>query len=110
MTDTIAAAMTEDELQSCVMDACRVLGLLAYHTHDSRRSPAGFPDLAIVGRRLIFRELKAQRGRTTTAQEQWLAALRHAGIDADVWRPGDWRDGNIMRQLQGLRMKAVVGG
>jgi len=106
--DPIAAAMAEDELQANVMDACRVLGLLAYHTHDSRRSPAGFPDLAICGRRLIFRELKTERGKVSPQQELWLAALRRAGVDADVWRPGDWRDGSIMRQLQGLRIKAAV--
>lgn len=103
MTDPFAAAMSEAELQANVTDLCRMLGLLVYHTHDSRRSPAGFPDLIIVGRRLIARELKTAKGKITPAQHMWLNGLRHAGVDADVWRPADWFDGNIRRQLQAMR-------
>jgi len=97
---------SESELQSWVTELCRTLGLLVYHTHDSRRSEAGFPDLIIVGRRLIARELKSATGETTEDQERWLTALRTAGVDADVWRPADWRDGNVLRQLQGLRARS----
>lgn len=103
-TPETARAMTEAELQSNVMDLCKVLRLLVYHTHDSRKSPAGFPDLVIAGRRLIMRELKTERGKLTPDQERWLAALRYAGIDADVWRPSDWLAGNVTRQLQALRV------
>jgi len=107
VTNPIAAAMAEDELQANIMDACKVLGLLAYHTHDARRSPAGFPDLCIVGRRLIFRELKTQRGKLTPDQSVWLHGLRRAGVDADVWRPEQWCDGSVMRQLQAMRIRGA---
>ena len=36
----LARAMSEDELDDVIREACRVRGLLAYHTHDSRRSAA----------------------------------------------------------------------
>jgi hypothetical protein len=51
----------------------------------------GFPDLVLIrGRRLLVAELKSGRGRTTPEQEQWLAAFRLAGVEAFVWKPGDW--------------------
>ena len=37
--ETLARAMSEDELDDVIREACRVRGLLAYHTHDPRRSP-----------------------------------------------------------------------
>ena len=68
---------------------------LAYHTHDSRRSVEGFPDLVLVrppagggGRgRVVFAELKVGRARPTVAQEAWLEGLRLAGQEAYVWWP-----------------------
>jgi len=68
------------------------LGGLCYHTHDSRRSVPGFPDLVIVvGGRILYREVKLGAGRLTAEQEEWLAALTAAGADAAVWRfPADW--------------------
>jgi len=51
---------------------------------------AGFPDLVLVGGRVLYRELKSMRGRTSDAQSAWLASLRAAGADACVWRPSDW--------------------
>jgi hypothetical protein len=51
---------------------------------------AGFPDLCMVrGRRLLFVELKRERGRTTEAQREWLAALLLTGAETAVWRPSD---------------------
>lgn len=48
-----------------------------YHTHDSRRSNPGFPDLVLLrGPELIFAELKGPKTRVTAEQEDWLAALR----------------------------------
>ena len=68
-------------------------GWLVYHTHDSRRSAPGFPDLVLTRPgRLIFAEIKTARGKLTAAQETWLDLLRHSvpGVEIFVWRPGDW--------------------
>ena len=98
----LAAAMSEAQLLAIIRRACRTLGLLCYHTHDSRRSEAGFPDLVIVGERVIYRELKSARGRVRPEQRVWLDALVRAGQDADVWRPDDLHSGRIIRELVAL--------
>lgn len=50
----------------------------------------GFPDLLLVrGNRLIFAELKAQKGRLTPAQSHCLDVLRNSGNEVYVWRPSD---------------------
>lgn len=82
--------MKEREWQSQVVDAARLLGWRVYHTHDSRRSEPGWPDLALVRDRLVMAELKTETGRVSTAQSDWLAALRDAGVETHLWRPSDW--------------------
>jgi VRR-NUC domain len=97
-----AHVMTERELQEQVLDLARMLGYLAYHTYDSRRSVEGFPDLVLVHERsgaLIFAELKSPTGRVTTAQDRWLRAVALRGV-AYVWRPEHLRDGSVVRALQ----------
>ena len=99
-----AGAMTEAELLTQVRQAAKVLGLLCYHTHDSRRSEPGFPDLVIVGRHgMLIRELKTERGKVTVAQTVWLNALTRLGESAGVWRPAQLIDGAILDQMQAVR-------
>lgn len=74
---------------------------LQYHTHDSRHSAAGFPDLVLVGRgRLLFIEVKSATGKLTTPQLAWYAGLLDVGAEAYVWRPADWKSGTIERILK----------
>lgn len=82
--DKVARAVTEAELQSWVLQLCKVLGLLVFHSGDSRRdSCAGFPDLLIVGSRgVLYRELKKMSNRTSVDQQRWLSRLARAGQDA----------------------------
>lgn len=101
----LAATMTEASLLERIRAACRTTGVLIYHTHNSRRSERGFPDLVIVlGDRVLYRELKAARGRLTPQQRTWLDRLTAAGADAGVWRPMDWLDGTIPEALTGVRV------
>lgn len=81
--------MTEREWQGQVVRAARLLGWSTYHTHDSRRSEPGWPDLALVRDRLVMAELKTDTGRISPAQRRWLDLLQNAGIEAHVWRPRD---------------------
>lgn len=92
---------TEAEFQSDVVNAAKLFGLAVYHTFDSRRSEAGFPDLTIVGARgVLFRELKTDTGKLRKEQQYWLSALRSSGANVKVWRPKDWDV--IVSELQGL--------
>lgn len=96
--------MLERDFQKRVTDLCRHLGLRYYHTHDSRRSPAGFPDLVIVGNWVIFAELKAEGGRVSKDQLAWIDDLELAGADAYLWRPSDLDlISRVLQRLAGRR-------
>jgi hypothetical protein len=59
-----AQDVSEATLLAKVMAEARRLGYLVYHTHDSRRSAPGFPDLVLCnGQRLLFVELKSRTGK-----------------------------------------------
>lgn len=97
-----ARNMTEAQLQACVIAAAQRRGWEHYHTHDSRRSSPGFPDLVLVHveqKRVIYRELKTQIGRIRPEQKTWLANLTAVGVDAGIWRPIDWFNQTIAGQL-----------
>lgn len=83
--------LTEAEFQQKITDRATALGWLVYHTYNSRRSAAGFPDLFLCrsGRALAI-EVKSESGRVSSAQQQWLEALNHTAIEAYLVRPRDW--------------------
>ena len=83
--------VTEKQFMAAVIEMAQMLGWLVYHTHDSRRSEAGFPDIVAVRRdRVLFIELKTETGRLSEDQERWLSALGLAGAAVHFWRPSDW--------------------
>lgn len=82
--------ISEAAFQQLVTDLATVCGFRHYHTHDSRRSPAGFPDLVLVRERLLFVELKTERGRLRPEQRAWGMSLMLAGQDWRWWKPSDW--------------------
>jgi Holliday junction resolvase len=51
----------------------------------------GFPDLVLVRPpKVLFIELKAQRGKPTPEQQEWLTALGACSeVHACIWREGD---------------------
>jgi len=82
--------MSERAFMQQVIDLAHLTGWLVYHTFDSRRSGAGFPDLLLVrGTQLLAAELKSEKGRLSPAQQQWLDALRAAGCETYLWKPSD---------------------
>ena len=96
--------VSEKAFMQMVIDAARLLGWRVYHTFDSRRSPEGFPDLVLVrDGRLVFAELKTERGKLSPSQQAWLAELEEVryqrGIEVYTWRPRDWEQ--IERVLRG---------
>lgn len=81
--------MSEKQFQQQVVDMARALGWMAYHTHDSRRSQPGFPDLVLVRERVVYAELKTETGKPTFEQTSWIEALKSAGAEVYLWRPSD---------------------
>ena len=66
---------SERDFQAAVLELAALRRWRAYHTHDSRRSAAGFPDVcAIRDDRLIFAELKSMHGRVAPEQAAWLGS------------------------------------
>ncbi len=96
--------MSEKEFQAAVTELARMLGLLVYHTTDSRRCAPGFPDLVIAGPGgVLFRELKTATGKVSSEQTAWLAMLAAGGADCGIWRPGDLRDAVVSTDLDRIR-------
>jgi hypothetical protein len=100
--------MTEAELQRMVTDLAKWAGWACWHDNDSRRNTAGWPDLVLVHTRtgrLIFVELKSDKGRIRPEQHMWLRLLgiQHTAV---VWRPQDWLSGSIRAVLAPERMAA----
>lgn len=86
-----AVPITEAQFLRQVLDLARMLGWRAYHPALSKWSERGWPDLALVRPpRLVFAELKTDRGKTTSHQDEWLALLRACpGAETYLWRPAD---------------------
>jgi hypothetical protein len=88
-----AGLLSEKAWQQAVMRVLRSAGYLTYHTHDSRRSPSGWPDVAAIrptGGVLYLAELKTDIGSVSQAQQAWLDALEQCtAVVTAVWRPRD---------------------
>lgn len=96
--------MTEAQFQQRIVDYCEWLRLLCYHVERSDKGQVtskGFPDLVIVGNRVIFAELKSQKGVQSASQKDWEAKLQVAGAETYLWRPSDWDE--VAQVLHGLR-------
>ena len=77
---------TESAFQDVVIQAAKLFGWMCYHTHDSRRSAPGFPDLVLAKNGVVlFAELKTDTGKVTNDQIGWLLATH--GV---IWRPQYW--------------------
>lgn len=95
--------MSERELEQRVREICGLYGLAVSHFHDSRRSwLPGFPDLEIIGTAILHRELKSQGGTLSADQRRVGSIIAKAGGDWAVWRPADFMDGTIHRQLAAI--------
>jgi hypothetical protein len=94
--------MNETTLKSAVMNVARMAGWLIHHdlpamgrggrwaTHVEGH--VGFPDLLLVHpnhAQMLVVELKGPKGKTTTSQDNWLAAFALANIENHVVRPND---------------------
>jgi hypothetical protein len=95
----------DDYVHSIVVQLGKITNgrLLGYHTSDSRRSEAGYPDWTFAGPRgVMFRENKTATGKVRPAQLHWLEVFRLSGADVAVWTPADRYSGRITRELAWL--------
>jgi hypothetical protein len=92
--------MTEDDFLKTVIDLAHLTGWKCFHarpamTSKGWRTPvqadgAGFPDLVLVRERVIFAELKSEKGKLSDSQIKWLDSLERAGQEFYTWRPSLW--------------------
>jgi hypothetical protein len=95
----VTPLVTERRWQAQVLQLASAFGWKGYHTWNSQHSAAGFPDLVLVRRpRVVFAELKTNRGLVSDAQQAWLDELAACGLEAYVWRPGDLE--HVVRTLR----------
>jgi hypothetical protein len=74
-----------------------------FHVLTRKGMRPGWPDLVIIGpRKVLYRELKSERGALTPDQRRVGSLLTRAGCDWAVWRPRDLCSGVIPDQLRQL--------
>ena len=95
-----AMQILESDWQNQVTKLVSQLGHGYWNLNPYRRE--GIPDLLIVTKdgRVLFRELKYS-GEPSPQQKEVIDGLVDNGNDADVWKPQDWDNGRILRELQG---------
>lgn len=87
----IKPVITETQFRQQVIDLAKVFGFKTYFTWTSIHSPKGFPDLVLrKPPRIIFAELKTDKGIVTPAQQEWHDDLIACGQEAYIWRPSDF--------------------
>jgi len=101
MKDCKRHSTSEKELGQQVEDLFKLFGWRFYHVleqyHYAKRTSKGFPDYVATRQgndgigRLLFIELKNEKGLVTEAQRAWLIDLSECpGIEVYLWRPADW--------------------
>jgi hypothetical protein len=96
--------MSEAEWQGQVIELAHLLGWKHNHTRRSigkghkwvtATSVIGWPDLTLwheAQHRILFVELKTEKGKLTAEQVAVLKSLAAAGAEVYVWRPSDLAD------------------
>jgi hypothetical protein len=93
---------SEREWHTYVVELAHVCGWRTYHTHDSRRSNPGWPDLAIwKPPQFMLVELKTNKGKLSRTQQMVLAELHACHVEVHVWRPVD--EHNVRARLKDVK-------
>lgn len=105
-----ALRQSEADFQLAVIQYAQMAGgYRVYHTHNSKGSEPGFPDLICVraefnshgivvddSAEAVIAELKVGRNKPTLDQQWWLAVLDSlaTNVRAYLWTPDDWPEIN----------------
>lgn len=102
--------VAERGFQQSVIDLAHVYGWTVGFTWSSLHSPFGEPDLRLwrvetgiigVPARLLWVELKTERGQPTAEQYEWLEQGRFIpGVECYLFRPSDFESGEIQEVLR----------
>ena len=95
--------ITERDFQTTVVEMARVLGWSVHGVLEQRkyakRLSKGFPDLVLARQakagwwgRVIYAELKSQKGRVSPEQQAWIDLLKACHQEVYLWRPSDMAD------------------
>ncbi|MCJ7828135.1 MAG: VRR-NUC domain-containing protein [Dehalococcoidia bacterium] len=94
--------MKEEDFLKQVIELAHLCGWLIFHarpamTSKGWRTPvqadgAGFPDLVLVRERVIFAELKSEKGKLSDTQKVWRDAILAADGEYYTWKPSEWDD------------------
>jgi VRR-NUC domain len=90
--------ISERRFAQQIVEHAELMGWRVYHTHRSEHSPAGFPRSLVLCRvrharpRIVWLEVKAERGRLTDAQRAWVNDLADCGQEVHVVRPSQWEE------------------
>jgi hypothetical protein len=83
--------ISERDFMHQVRDLAKLFGWRYHHSWTQIHSPAGYPDITLVkGSRLIFCELKSEKGTVHPKQQEWLDALGETGVEVYLFRPSDF--------------------
>lgn len=85
--------LTEQQWMAQVKELAGFRSWHFYHTYNSRKSNPGFPDLVLMrAPRVIFAELKRDKGQLTLDQIVWKEGLEGCpDVEYYLWRPSDWQ-------------------
>ncbi|MCJ7634177.1 VRR-NUC domain-containing protein [Candidatus Bathyarchaeota archaeon] len=92
--------ISEEDFLRQVIDLAHVYGWKVAHFRPAQTARgwrtavqgdgAGFPDLVLVRERVIFAELKSEKGKVSDAQWAWKDVLQSAMAEFYIWRPSEW--------------------
>jgi hypothetical protein len=107
--DRLMGGARSNEFQKAIIAMARLYGWRVAHftavrTEHGWRVPVaadgkGFPDLILVRDRLVAVEVKGGGNRPTPQQQEWISALRIAGVETYVWTPTEMDDGTVQTIL-----------
>lgn len=106
----------EENYQQTIIDLANVYGWTVAHFRTARTingwvTPVaadgkGFPDMVLVRPpRLIFAEIKSDKGKLSREQQSWLDLLKGCpGVECYMWKPDDYPE--VIRTLSQHDVKA----